>query len=200
MIEQHKHIQISLFKTPSTLQEHFNNKHGGGDVEGHVFKALKTKRTRFDSRGTLPRVGFVSVDKPLLLALYKVAYKVVKSKKFHTIAELITPCVLDMYISYGTVKEDFLFCEELITTTMGNDVYQFVKDFFAKLLTVCAADGVPMMLGNKSGFSVLMKKIPHLQLTRCFLHRHALTAKTLPPKLKKVFDNCVKTIDWIRGL
>ena len=55
------------------------------------------------------------------------------------------------------------------------------------------------MLGNKSGFSGLMKQeIPHLQVTHCFLHRHALASKTLPPNLKKVLDSCVNTINWIR--
>ena len=34
------------------------------------------------------------------------------------------------HVSDGIVKEDFLFCEELKTTTQGKDVYQFVKDFF----------------------------------------------------------------------
>ena len=82
---------------PSKLQEHFSNKHGGSGVESHDFESLKTKRARFQSRGTLPRLGFVSVDKSLLLASYQVAYKVAKSKKPHTIAEeLIKPYALEM--------------------------------------------------------------------------------------------------------
>ncbi|CAM1324282.1 ZBED8 (predicted) [Pycnogonum litorale] len=80
---------------PSKLQEHFNNRHGGADLAGHDVESLKVKRARFDSRKTLPKLGFVSVDKPLLMASYQVAYKVAKSKKPHTIAEeLIKPCAL----------------------------------------------------------------------------------------------------------
>lgn len=92
---------------PSKLQEHFNNKHGGGGVEGHDFESLKTKRAYFQSCGTLPRLGFVSVDKPLLLALYQVVYKVTKSKKLYTIAEeLIKPCALEMAtMGQGTRKK-----------------------------------------------------------------------------------------------
>ena len=82
---------------PSKLREHFNNRHGGADVSGHDVESLKAKRMRFDSRGTLPKLGFVSADKPLLMASYHVAYNVAKSKKPHTIAEeVIKPCVLQM--------------------------------------------------------------------------------------------------------
>uniref|UniRef100_UPI00358EA82C protein FAM200C-like n=1 Tax=Myxine glutinosa TaxID=7769 RepID=UPI00358EA82C len=262
---------------PSKLQEHFKNKPGGAEVEGHHVGSLKIKRTRFDSVGTLPKLGFVSVEKTLLLASYQVAYAVAKSKKPHTIAEdLIKPCALEMattflskearkkfeqvplsnniihnrisdlsedildqvisdirasplkisiqldestdvssccqlitlvrHVNDGAVKEDFLFCEDLKTSLTAKDVMQLVKDFFAKhdldikvIGSVCT-DGAPAMLGNKSGFSALMKKeIPDLQVTHCFLHRHALASKTLPPNLKKVLDTCVKIINWIRG-
>nr|XP_053635382.1 protein ZBED8-like [Cherax quadricarinatus] len=81
---------------PSKLQEHFNNQHGGANVAGHDFKSLQAKRARFDSRATLPKLGFISVNKPLT-ASYQVAYKVAKSKKPHTVAEeLIKPCALEM--------------------------------------------------------------------------------------------------------
>ena len=112
---------------------------------------------------------------------------------------------LARYVHDGAIK-NFLFCEELKTTTKAKDVFQFVKDFFAKyeldiqiIGSVCT-DGAPAMLGNKSGFFALMKQeIPHLQGTHSFLHRHALASKTLPPKLKKVLDTSVKTINWIMG-
>jgi len=80
-----------------------------------------------------------------------------------------------------------LFCEELKTTTKAKDVFQFVKDFFAKCelniqsIGFVCTDGAPAVLGNKSGFSTLMQQeIQHLQGTHCFLHRHALASKTLP--------------------
>ena len=51
--------------------------------------------------------------------------------------------------------------------------------------SVCT-DGAPVMRGNQSGFSVLMKReIPHLQVTPWFFHHRALAAKSLPRKLKK---------------
>ncbi|XP_076328759.1 protein FAM200C-like [Tachypleus tridentatus] len=96
--------------------------------------------------------------------------------------------------------EDFLFCEDLKITTKEKDVFQCVKDFFAKydldiqiIGSVCI-DGVSAMLRNKSGLFALMKQeIPHLQDTHCFLHRHALASKTLS-KVKTVLT-LLKTIN-----
>ena len=81
---------------PSKLAEHFQNKHGGNTKTGNDLDSLKAKRTRYDIKGTLPKLGFTPVDKPLLLASFKVAYEVAKMKKPHTIAEtLIKPCILE---------------------------------------------------------------------------------------------------------
>ena len=56
------------------------------------------------------------------------------------------------------------------------------------------------MLGNRSRFAALLRKeIPNLKSTHCFLHRHALAAKTLPLKLKKALQICVKVVNTIRG-
>lgn len=262
---------------PSKLLEHFNNRHGGADVASQDVESLKAKRVRFDTQGTLPKLGFIPTEKPLLIASYHVAYKISKCKKPHTIAEeLIKPCALEMativlgkeasnklklvplsnniiqsrindmsldildqvvndirtsplkislqldettdvtncsqlivfvrYIHNGGIMEDFLFCEDLETTTRGKDVFQYVKNFFIKydldikiIGSVCT-DGAPAMLGNKSGFFALMKQeIPHLQGTHCFLHRHALASKTLPLNMKKVLDFSLKIINYIRG-
>ena len=110
------------------------------------------------------------------------------------------------YVHDGAITEKFLFCEDLKRTTKGKYIFPCVKNFFAKhdlhiqiIGSVCT-DGAPAILGNKPGFFALMKQeIPHLQGTHCFLHRHALASKTLPPKLNNVLDISVKTINWIRG-
>ena len=82
---------------PSKLGEHFQIKHGGNKRAGNDLPSMKAKRARFDVKGTLPKLGFAHVDKPLLFASFKVAYEVAKNKKPHTIAEtLIKPCALEM--------------------------------------------------------------------------------------------------------
>jgi len=55
---------------------------------GHDEKSLRAKRAHFGSRTALPNLGFASVDKPLLIVSYQVAFKATKSKKPHIIAEL----------------------------------------------------------------------------------------------------------------
>ena len=55
------------------------------------------------------------------------------------------------------------------------------------------------MIGKKSGFAALLKtKVPDI-VKHCFLHRHALAAKTLPPNLKDVLSICVQVVNFIRG-
>ena len=55
------------------------------------------------------------------------------------------------------------------------------------------------MLGNKSGFASLVKKeIPHISVTHCMLHRHALAAKSLQEKLKNVLSIAVSAVNYIR--
>ena len=67
--------------------------HGGikpidSSIIGQDSKTLKNKRVRFDSSGTLQKMGFVSADKPLLLASYKVAYEIAQNKKTHNIVTI----------------------------------------------------------------------------------------------------------------
>ncbi|XP_051784720.1 protein ZBED8-like [Erpetoichthys calabaricus] len=75
---------------PSKLGEH-----GGNTREVNDLNSLKAKRACYDIKGTLLKLGFTPVDKPLLLASFKVAYEVAKMKKPHTVLEtLIKQCVL----------------------------------------------------------------------------------------------------------
>ena len=48
--------------------------------------AKRANRARFDSRAPLPKLGSVTVDKPVLMASYQVAFMVAVQKP-HTIAE-----------------------------------------------------------------------------------------------------------------
>ena len=67
------------------------------------------------------------------------------------------------YIKDGDIKDEFLFCEPLQTTTKADDALRLGADFFKKhqiksekLRSVCT-DGVPVMVGKNSGFAALLK-------------------------------------------
>jgi len=78
-----------------------------------------------------------------------------------------------------------------------------VNNFFAKqdfnwkrnIGSLCT-DGAPAMLGKTSGFATLPKKeVPHLIMTHCFLHRHALASKTLSSTLQEMLSTSVKVVN-----
>ena len=90
------------------------------------------------------------------------------------------------------IKEDFLFCKPLQTsTTTAADIFDLIDNFFKehsieweKLCGV--SDGAPAMLGCKSGFQSLVKKVsPEVIGTHCMIHRQVLATKTLPEPFKK---------------
>lgn len=64
---------------------------------------------------------------------------------------------------------------------------------------VCTA-GAPVMLGRKSGFGALVKAdAPHIIVTHCILHRHALATKTLSPKMTEVLKTVVECVNYVRN-
>ena len=62
------------------------------------------------------------------------------------------------YVCDAATIEEFLFCEDLKSTIKGKDIFQWVKNFFAKhdvdiqiIGSVCT-DGSPALLGSKLEF------------------------------------------------
>lgn len=104
------------------------------------------------------------------------------------------------------MKEEFLFCNTLSTTTTAVDVKDVVDSFFKanglswqNFKHICT-DGAPAMVGVRGGFVTLVKKEwPHVTSSHCSLHRYALASKTLPPSLMEVMDVAVKVINCIRS-
>ena len=122
------------------------------------------------------------------------------------IANISQLVVYTRYITDGGIKDEFLFCEGLQTTTKAADVFRLLDEFFQrhqieweKVGSVCT-DGAPAMIGHRSGFAALVKvRVPDLIMNHCVLHRHALAAKTLRPHLKDVLSVCVQVVNFIRG-
>ncbi|KAI6653997.1 Protein ZBED8-like [Oopsacas minuta] len=86
---------------PAKLKEHLTAVHP--DYATYDVDSLRTKKARFEKTGTLPKLEFCPTQKPCLEASYKVAYRIAKQRKPHTICDtLIKPCALDMVeLVYG---------------------------------------------------------------------------------------------------
>lgn len=85
------------------------------------------------------------------------------------------------YVHAGAIKEEFLFCSPLETTSKGSDILAKVNTFFEtnglSWDNVCGSctDGAPAMLGSKSGFQASIKKLnPRIKGIHCMIHRQAL--------------------------
>ena len=80
---------------PIKLKEHLNANYLGNISDSR--DTFLQKKARFEVSGTLDKYGFIPTEKPLLLASYKIANRITKEKKPHSIAEaLIKPCALEM--------------------------------------------------------------------------------------------------------
>ncbi|KAF2347103.1 Ribonuclease H-like domain [Trinorchestia longiramus] len=108
------------------------------------------------------------------------------------------------YVKDDVIKKDFLLCK-LLTTTKVADVKKLVHNFLKNnslswdMVSAVCSDRAPVMLGRKSGFSAVVKAdAPHVIVTHCILHRHALATKTLPPKLAEVLKIVVESVNYIR--
>ena len=56
------------------------------------------------------------------------------------------------------------------------------------------------MLRQKSGFGALVKAdAPHITVTHCLLHRHALATKTFAPKLAEVLTIVMECVKYVRN-
>ena len=66
-------------------------------------------------------------------------------------------------------------------------------------LVGCTTDCAPAMLGKKSGFQSYVKTVsPEIIFTHCFIHRFALCAKVLPPKILSCLQQIVKIVNFVK--
>ena len=88
------------------------------------------------------------------------------------VSSLCQLAVFVRYVKDDMIKEDFLFCRPLTTTTKAANVKKLVDDFFRDnnlswdMVSAVCSDGAPVMLGQKSGFSSLVKAVHHTSLLR----------------------------------
>jgi len=104
------------------------------------------------------------------------------------------------------IREDFLFCKELKTTTTAKYVFEALDDFmssngisWANCIGVCT-DGAAAMTGRHSGVVQRIKAVaPRAVSMHCVLHRDALAAKDIDPGLHEILNNAVTIVNFVKA-
>lgn len=106
----------------------------------------------------------------------------------------------------GRIEEEMLFCKCLPSTTMGEEIFKCLDGFildneieWSKCVAL-TTDGARAMSGIYSGLIAKVRAVaPSVQWTHCSLHREALVLKGLAESLKKILNDAVKIVNFIKS-
>ena len=115
---------------PAKLKEHLISMHPKNALDS--VESFRSKKVRFEKSGTLPKFGFIKTQKPCLEASHKVAYRIAKEKKPHTIGEtMVKPCALEMTELVCGIKHR----KKLKAILLSNDTINCrINDIFNNIL------------------------------------------------------------------
>ncbi|XP_076331909.1 zinc finger BED domain-containing protein 5-like [Tachypleus tridentatus] len=110
------------------------------------------------------------------------------------------------YVHQDKIKEEFLLCEDLLTTTKGEDIFNIINSFFTtngldwNSVQQVSVDGAPSMMGRNRGLRGLIQAVnPEISVDHCIIHRYSLGSKSLPGNLKLVFEDVLKIVNFIKS-
>ncbi len=133
----------------------------------------------------------------------KFAIQLNESTDVSSCAQLL---VFVRYVFLCDIKEEYLLCAQLETTTTAEDVMERLSSFFKanripweNSCGVCT-DGAPAILGSKSVFQMRVNEVaPDVKGVHCMIHRFALAPKTLPGELCKILEAVVKCVNFVKA-
>lgn len=104
------------------------------------------------------------------------------------------------------IIEQFLFCQELKTTTTGKDIFDCVHNYFVEHniswenCTSLCTDGAAALTGKIKGFLAFVREVnPSIVTTHCFLHREALMMRTVDRgQLEQVLRTTIAMINYVK--
>ncbi|XP_073501335.1 protein FAM200C-like [Phyllobates terribilis] len=193
---------------PAKLKEHFLKLHGDGEYRNTTLAEFKVKKDRFDERATLPALGFVPVNKPILTASYEVAYLIAKQGKPHTIGEtLIKPAALKMAnLILGTAAEGKLSQIPLSNDTISDRIERMSKDILAQVVTDLISSPAKFSLqldetrdvSNLSQLAVFVRYVKDNMIKEEFLFCKPLTITAKAADVKKLVDDFLRdnNLSW----
>ena len=85
------------------------------------------------------------------------------------------------FVDGDSIREEYLFCEELPKGTIGQEIFRLTNEFFTALgidwnncLNVCT-DGASAMMGEAKGFAASVKRQNLvIKITHCCIYRKPL--------------------------
>ena len=110
------------------------------------------------------------------------------------------------FVVGDSIREEYLFCEELPEQTTGQEIFRVTHEFFTangidwnNCLNVCT-DGASAMVGGGRGFVALVKRQNRaIEITHCCIHREALMIKVLPTELSETMNDCIRVVNFIKA-
>ena len=110
------------------------------------------------------------------------------------------------FVDGDSIREEYLFCEELPERTTGREIFRVTLEFFTahgidrnNCLNVFA-DGASSLVGEGRGFAALAKRQnPAIKITHCCIHREALIVKLLPTELSETMNDCICVVNFIKA-
>ncbi|XP_056095124.1 zinc finger BED domain-containing protein 5-like [Rhinichthys klamathensis goyatoka] len=113
------------------------------------------------------------------------------------------------YVRYeynGEIEEEFLFCKPLQTRTTAEALFDMLNGFITEhgidwsRCVGISTDGAAAMVGQHTGLVKRVQAVaPQAKSIHCCIHREALAAKRMPPDLKTILDEAVKTVNFIKA-
>ncbi|XP_017795707.1 PREDICTED: protein ZBED8-like, partial [Habropoda laboriosa] len=105
-----------------------------------------------------------------------------------------------------TIKEHYLFCNQLPERITGEEIFRVTDDFFktydipwSNFSSICT-DSAAAMMDNKKGFiSCVKRQNPNIEITHCCIHREAFMIKNLPMELLQTINQCITIINIIKS-
>lgn len=184
---------------PAKLKEHFLKLHGDGEYKNTTLVEFKVKTAGFDERATLPALGFVPVNKPILTASYEVAYLIAKQGKPHTIGEtLVKPAALKMAnLILGTAAEGKLSQIPLSNDTVSDRIEDMSKGILAQVVADLISSPAKFSLqldettdvSNLSQLAVFVRYVKDDMIKEEFLFCKPLTTTMKAADVKKLVDD-----------
>ncbi|XP_072380827.1 zinc finger BED domain-containing protein 5-like [Diabrotica undecimpunctata] len=139
----------------------------------------------------------------------------VKSSDFFSIqldesTDVTNYAQLMVYVRYihenKTIKEDYLFCEPLLTRTTADEIFNKLDEFFAEngldwmnCVGFCS-DGARAMTGRFGGVATKVKSVAkNCTFMYCSIHRQVLAVKLMPEQFKNVLQDAIKVVNFIKS-